>query len=132
MEQAKQKRSSRKVIEKPDSERSGLPSASSMDAMIRCLGRKSICEKMNLEPSKKSEYADRGEKIHAVLEGKLNIEEISNSDKWTVGKIMNEEGRIVDKYNFQGAEVIREKRLWELGENMQPIFSARLDCVYLK
>lgn len=109
-------------------ERLGLPSASSMDGDIRCLGRRALMKRMPKDAGNK--WADRGTKIHLALEGEIPFEELSNSDKWTTRILMDEEARLVDEAVMQGAEIISEKRLWALNENLQPIYSGQFDRLH--
>lgn len=120
-----------KVIDVKD-EREGLVSSSSLDSDIRCLGKRSLESKIPVSEKKSTKWSETGDKVHQVLEGKLAIEDVSNSDKYTVGRIMNEEARIFDKAKMQGSKVFREKRLWATDQNMAARYSGRLDTIYLK
>jgi len=113
-----------------DDERQGLPSASHMDADIRCLGRRTLCR--SVPPERTSPAAARGHKIHAVLEGAAKMEELCDSDKRTAQRCMDEEQRIVKAYGFEGASVYREVRLWASNDELDLIYSAKLDTLYVK
>ena len=113
-------------------ERKGLPSASSLDAEMRCLGRRNLNRKHEAQIEvKKSKDGESGTKIHKVLEGALDIEELTASEKWTVAIIMNQEAEMVEKYGFEGSEVISEKRMWYVNDEFQQLFSGRVDRVHL-
>jgi len=100
-----------------------------MDAEFRCLGRRALCAKVAAKNGDK--WSNRGTKTHAFLEGKLKLEDLPPSDQDTALRIRSEESRIVEKYGFTGAERISEKRLWVLDDNMQKLYSAKPDCVYV-
>lgn len=114
-------------------ERGFYPSASSMDSELRCLGKRALMAKHHnpTTEKKESEDAKKGTRIHKVLEGTLSIEELSDSDKWTVGIIMNQEAEALSKYEFEGAAVVREKRIWYVDDLMNPRFSGKLDAYYI-
>jgi CRISPR/Cas system-associated exonuclease Cas4 (RecB family) len=111
-------------------ERLGLPSASRMDADMRCLGRQNICKKC--PPEKSSKAAVRGQDIHFVLDGTKKLDTLSKSDQITAQRIMHEEARLVEKYHFEGAKVLVEERLWMVGDDMKPNWSGRVDRAHIK
>lgn len=122
----------------PHDEREGLPSASGLDAEIRCPGRRNLCAGEKQPDSKAS---IRGTKIHEVLSGQIPIGQIPESDHWTISRIMFEEGRLVDGelipgFDLHGAECIRETaekgRLWLCDDSLKPVFSAKPDAIYVK
>lgn len=110
-----------------EDERKGLPSASSIDADIRCLGRRALVRHL---PNEATKWTTRGDKIHSVLEGEMEMEELADSDKYTASAIMNEEARLVDEHHFQGAEIFSEQRLWAMGPDMEPIYSGKMDRLH--
>jgi len=117
-------------------ERDAKPSASAFDSDFRCLGRRALIEAMKVGGryvDKQSPAAARGQRIHTVLEGKETIDSLTaESDKITAAICMNEEAKLVEKYGFEGARVVREQRLWMTDDNMEPAWSTRLDVVHVK
>lgn len=128
-------------IQRADSEggeREGLPSASGLDAEIRCPGRRNL---VGNEKQSESKAAQRGTKIHEVLAGSVPLGSIPESDHWTIQRIMFEECRLVDGelipgFELHGADCLRESeekgRLWLSNDNLDRVFSAKPDCIYVK
>lgn len=110
-------------------ERLNLPSASSMDGDIRCLGKRALCDKI---PKEGNASTERGNRIHEVLEGKNNLESLAESDRITASLIMYDEGNIVEKEGFEACQVIREERIFMNDDKMNPIYSSKMDCLYIK
>lgn len=111
-------------------ERRGLPSASSMDANIHCSGRLAMVNRYG--STTPSEDTERGERIHSVLEKKLDVETLSDSEKMLYADIVNEENALVEKLGMQDAQVLREKRFFATDEELSPVYSGRLDVIYIK
>lgn len=113
-------------------ERLGLPSASSLDGDMRCLGRQNLITKHRGEiEEEENDDAKKGTKIHQVLEGELDIELLTDSEKWTVAILMNQEAEMVDKFNMEGATILKEKRMWFVNDKLNPVFSGKVDKVHL-
>jgi hypothetical protein len=115
-----------------EDERLGLPSASSAEAEILCLGRRNLCAKYGIDKVE-SQSAKRGTKIHAVLEGEEGYDSLNSSDKKTHDLICLYEGALVEKYSCEGAPVSSELRLWvkdEMEDNQ--LYSAKLDRIYVR
>lgn len=94
-------------------ERMGVPSSSSMNRIMHCVGSFQLERQL---PDVRSNYvkrtARRGERIHDVAAGKIPIDTLSFSDRVCTERFMFEEARLVEKFNFEGSEQIREHRLY--------------------
>ena len=108
----------------PPDERRGLPSASGLDRIMRCPG--SVALVAQVVGDRGSQWTERGTKIHAVLEGKINLDDLNPSDKVTASRIMDVEAQMVDNCAMEGAEVISERRLWAFGD----AWSGKLDRLH--
>lgn len=109
-------------------ERLGLPSASSMDRLMLCAGA------FNMErqfPRCETPSGRRGTKIHAALEGKLPVESLNKSDRISYERHAYNEAYLVEKHGMEGAEVYKEERLWVTDDNLEPLYSAKPDRVYI-
>lgn len=114
-----------------EDERLGLPSASSAEAEISCLGRRNLCAKRGVEKVE-SQSAKRGTKIHSALEGVEQYDGLNASDKKTYDLICLYEGALVEKYSCEGADVASERRLWVIDDDGQNLYSAKLDRIYVR
>lgn len=107
----------------------GKPSASRFDSDFRCLGKRAL--EMQLPPEPDNVNTRRGSKIHKALE-LSDLSGLSRSDRITAERCMYAEGELVHKYGFEGAKVTFEERIFDVDENLQPIWSAGLDTLYLQ
>jgi hypothetical protein len=75
--------------------------------------------------------ADRGVRIHSVMEGTRTIASLNKSDRICAERIMFEEARLIDELNFEGAVQIKEERFWAFGEGFEKLVSAKPDVVHV-
>jgi hypothetical protein len=114
----------------PD-EREGLPSASSLDADMRCLGRRNLIRDLGIERSPAGEAADKGTRIHEALENG-NYDKLSDSEKITASIIEYQEGQLVDSNNFEGSKIIKEERYWLTDlKQFKGVFSGKPDRIHV-
>jgi hypothetical protein len=110
-------------------ERDGKPSASGMPRIIPCAGSFQL-EKRLTDPSCRK-AARRGDRIHDVMAGKAAFANLSHSDKICAERMMYEEGRLVEKLEFEGAKQIREQRFKIIGFGMETVVSGKPDVVHI-
>jgi hypothetical protein len=111
-----------------DAEVEGKPSASGFDADFRCLGKRHLEKQLPREPD--TAIQKRGSGIHKALETS-DLSELSASDQITASRCMFAEAELVHEFDFEGADTLWEKRWWDVGEDLEPLWSARLDVVHL-
>lgn len=111
-------------------ERQGRPSASRMDRVMRCPG--SWHAELGIERDAPSAAAVSGTKIHAVLEGSLPVSELSAEENITSDRIMAVEAELAEEYNLEDAIIHREVRLTRTNKEMQWLWSAKPDAIYVK
>lgn len=116
--------------------RKGVASASGMARVIACnasfLREQAL---YGIVPDSKNaiKAAARGNVIHEALH-KSEIEKLSYSDRICAERIMFMEAEMVEKYEFEGARIVKEERYWYTeGELFEPeyIFSGQPDTVHL-
>lgn len=106
-------------------EKRGNFSASMMPRLMRCPGSYRLTKGL---PNKKTKESVSGDKIHLFLAHEFSYDDLSKSEQKTADIILYQEGQLVDKYSFESAEQIREKRLWTPDGEV----SGRLDANYLQ
>lgn len=111
-------------------ERLGLPSASSADIFMRCRGAFNLIKKLGIVKKESKAMAD-GTKIHLALETH-NYEGLTKSQAITADRIAEKEAKVFEKYSLDGANIIREQRMWIEHPFAGKLFSAKPDVVYLK
>jgi hypothetical protein len=104
-----------------------LPSASGFDSEFRCPGKRALI--LRLPREEDSASALQGKRIHAALE-KSDLDGLSKSESRTTSRIMYGEAEMVHEYSFEGAEVEFEHRIWDHDEELNPIWSARIDTYH--
>jgi hypothetical protein len=107
-----------------DIESEGLPSASAFDAEFRCPGKRALCAKLPKEDDNAATL--RGQRIHAALE-KGDFSDLSDSDARLASRIAYGESELVHEYNFEGAQIEFEERIWDFDEHFNHTWSARVD-----
>lgn len=116
-------------MQSPCDIRHGLPSASGIDRIMRCPGS---WEAEKAFEQEESSHSRAGTDIHAVLEGKKPISELTESGKVTAERIMNLEGELVERYSLQAAEVHRERRLFRINGDFERLWSGQSDVIFVK
>jgi hypothetical protein len=112
----------------------GLPSASQFDADFRCPGKWAMEAAMEaIQPDDQDTWdTARGMRIHKALE-KSELSELSGSEEVTASICMDIDAQLIDQYDFHdAAEIIREKRMWDVDDNFNKLWSAQLDFLVLK
>lgn len=109
-------------------ERGGLPSASAAPRWVPCTASFQL-ERTFKARDKTTQSKNRGTKIHKSLEVS-QLRNLNHSDAICAERIMYHEGRLVDKYNMEGAAIIREQRYWVMADE-EKVFSARIDSIHL-
>ena len=104
-------------------EREGKPSASGAPRWVPCTASFKFEAAM---PDENKACLRRGLKIHYAME-RSDLSFLSYSDAICAERLMYHEGRLVDKYGLEGAEVIKEKRFWHSDRS----FSARIDSIHM-
>jgi hypothetical protein len=112
-----------------DQEAEFLPSASGFDAEFRCLGRRALTERLPKEEDTVIQV--RGSKIHKALE-ESSLEELADSDARTASRCMYAEAKIVQEFDFEGAEVLFEARYWDYDDDFKHTWSCRIDTLHIK
>jgi CRISPR/Cas system-associated exonuclease Cas4 (RecB family) len=115
-------------VDKHITETEGKPSASRFDAIFRCLGRWALERQLPPEPDNKA--TKRGTTIHEALE-KSDLSQLNKSDEITASRCMYAEAELIHKHGFEGAEVHWEERIWDIDDNFQPAWSAKMDAIHL-
>lgn len=104
-------------------EREGKPSASSAPRWVPCTASHLFEYSQPAEGDKAC--TRRGHNIHKALETS-SFDHLSHSDRICADRIAYHEGSLVDRYNLEGADIIREERLWSGGRT----FSGRIDVIH--
>jgi|SRR5580765_95958 Protein of unknown function (DUF2800) len=112
-----------------DKEAEFLPSASGFDSEFRCLGRRALTNKLPKEEDTAIQV--RGTKIHKALEDS-DLEDLADSDARTASRCMYAEAKLVNEFDFEGAEVSWEARYWDFDDDFKHTWSARIDTLHLK
>jgi hypothetical protein len=113
-------------------ERLGLPSASGFERIHGEEGcPASFLLEQHLHEEGDQQAAKRGERIHAVLEGRYPMASLSYSDKICAERIAFEEGRLVEELGFEGATQIKEQRFWVKDSKGKKLFSGKPDVVHV-
>ena len=105
-------------------EREGLPSASGFDAEFRCPGKRALCARFPSQPENVN--TNRGRKIHDALK-RGDFSGLSKSDARTAQRIAYGESEIVHEYEFEGAQVRFEDRVWDFDDDLNSLWSGRVD-----
>jgi CRISPR/Cas system-associated exonuclease Cas4 (RecB family) len=116
-------------VNEHDVEAEGLPSASGFDAEFRCLGKRALCSQ--LPKQEDSVVAARGTKIHKALEFS-DLSDLAASDDKTASRIMYGEAKLVHEFDFEGAEVQFEHRLWDVDDDLNHTWSAKIDALHFQ
>lgn len=116
------------IVADPTDEREGLPSASAAPRWVPCTASFQL-ERAYKHRDRPTPSKNRGTKIHKSLEVS-QIANLNHSDAICAERIMYHEGRLVDKHNLEGADVIREQRYWVMVDGKRA-FSARIDSIHL-
>ena len=98
------------------------PSGSSLGYLADCMGRFQAEQSF---PSKSTDDADLGTRIHLHLSEETPEEELPDDCEFAVIKARQQTEMLREQFDIQG-EVFREKRLW-LEENGEPKFSGEID-----
>ena len=102
------------ALENLDSDRRGLPSASSWNRYERCAGSWALeqeAKRLGQEAHKSSAAAARGTQIHAYLAGEKV--ELSEADQKTADFLKERAEEQVHRiFGDQPVNVLKEKRLW--------------------
>ena len=107
-----------------EDEREGLPSASGFDSEFRCPGKRALCARLPKEED--TTAADRGKRIHDALQ-KGDFSDLADSEQRTASRIAYGESEIVHEYGFEGAEITFEERIWDLDDELNKLWSGRVD-----
>jgi hypothetical protein len=110
-----------------DVEAEFLPSASGFDAEFRCLGRRALAGRLPREED--SAVAARGTRIHAALK-ESDLSDLAESDQRTASRIMYGEAKLVHEFDFEGAIVEFEQRFWDVDDDLNHTWSARVDSLH--
>jgi hypothetical protein len=110
-----------------DIEAEGLPSASGFDSEFRCLGKRALCSQLPKEED--TVIQARGHRIHKSLE-ESDLSDLPLSEERTASRIMYGEAKLVHEYDFEGAEVEFEQRVWDIDDDWNHTWSARIDSVH--
>lgn len=107
-----------------DIEAEGLPSASGFDAEFRCLGKRALCARL---PKSASTYAaESGHRIHLAMQS-FDLEGLTLTEQRTASRIMYGESELVHEYGFEGAHITFEERVWDVDDELNHLWSARVD-----
>lgn len=109
---------------KHDIESEGKPSASQFDAEFRCPGKRALCASLPAEED--TTAAARGVRIHSAMET-WDLEALAKTERRTAQRMMYAEAEIIHEYNFEGAETTFEERIWDFDEELNKIWSAKID-----
>jgi hypothetical protein len=112
-----------------DKEAEFLPSASGFDSEFRCLGRRALTKQ--LPRYEDDAQQKRGKKIHDALK-ESDLEQLSDTDAKTASRSMYAEAKLVNEFDFEGAEIAYEERIWDIDDEFQHTWSARVDTTHLK
>jgi hypothetical protein len=112
-----------------DKEAEFLPSASGFDAEFRCLGRRALCKRVPKEENTNIQV--RGQRIHDALK-ESDLEALSDTDAKTASRCMYAEGKLVNEFDFEGAETVFEARFWDVDADLKHTWSARIDTLMNK
>ena len=107
-----------------DIETEGKPSASGFDAEFRCLGRRELTEQ--LPKIENTAIQERGQRIHQAL-ADFTFQDLNKSEARTASRIGYLEAEIVHEYSFEGAEVNFEQRFWDVDDELNKLWSGRVD-----
>ncbi len=107
----------------------GLPSASGFDANFRCLGKRALCKQLPKEED--TALTNRGRRIHKALET-TDLSPLSMSEQITVSRCMYAEAELVHDYSFEQAETIWERRLWDVDDDFQRLWSGQVDTLFIQ
>jgi hypothetical protein len=108
-------------------ETKGLPSGSGFDSCFRCLGKWELEKRFRKDESDASSDAKKGQKIHKALEHS-DLGRLSGSESVTADICMDTEAKMIDKYDFADAsDVYWEQRLWDVDDDLNPLWSVQLD-----
>jgi len=107
-----------------DIEAEFLPSASGFDSEFRCLGKRALCARLPKEED--SAIQARGHRIHEALK-ESDLSGLPESEERTASRIMYGEAKLVHDYDFEGAHVTFEERIWDTDEDFNHLWSARID-----
>lgn len=110
-----------------DIEAEHLPSASGFDSEFRCLGKRALCARLPKEED--TVIQARGHRIHKSLE-ESDLSDLPLSEERTASRIMYGEAKLVHEYDFEGAEVTFEQRIWDVDDDFNHTWSARIDSVH--
>lgn len=110
-----------------DDERRGLPSASGLERLALCPGSLKLEQQC---PEIESDAAAEGTLLHAVLAGERSASDLTDDQMWVVDRCREMEALVVEQLGFDGAEEMRERRLWD--DDTEPTFSGKPDAIYLK
>lgn len=107
-----------------DLEAEGLPSSSGFDSEFRCPGKLMLTKRVPREDD--TSYTIKGTRIHeAMAEG--DFSKLNKSEGDTASRIAYGEAQIVQEYNFEGAAVEFEQRVWDVDDDFNHTWSARVD-----
>lgn len=107
-----------------DIETEGLPSASGFDSEFRCHGKRALCAKLPKEED--TAHARRGQRIHGALQ-KGDFSELADAEQRTASRIAYGESEIVHEFGFEGARTTFEERVWDVADDLTPLWSGRVD-----
>jgi hypothetical protein len=107
-----------------EDEREGLPSASGFDAEFRCPGKRALCKQLPKEED--TAVAERGRRIHDALAAG-DFSPLTDSEERTASRIAYAESEIVHEYGFEGALIEFEQRVWDVDDELNHTWSARID-----
>lgn len=110
-------------------ERQGLPSASSMARTLACPAW--VSRSVGLETPEKQWTRD-GTKMHAVLAGEEDDEDLSDELDLAVGICRNKAEMLLASIGFEEYETITETRLWITDDSGNRIGSAKPDKVFIE
>lgn len=115
-----------------EDERYGLPSASSMPRIHGkdgCLG--SFHLEAHLVDIGNRKPANYGEKVHAVMEGRLKMDGLTHSGKICAERMAYQEGELVEELGFEGSTQFKEQRFWTKDQSGKKLFSGKPDVVHI-
>jgi hypothetical protein len=110
-----------------DEEAEFLPSASGFDSEFRCPGKRALEAQVMREED--TAVAARGTRIHKALE-ESDFTELGDSDDRTAQRVIYAEGKLVHDFDFEGADVSFEQRFWDVDDDLNHTWSARIDALH--
>lgn len=121
---ATKKKKRRPGLTQHDIDTEGLPSASGFDSEFRCPGKRALCAPLPKDDDTAATL--RGQRIHKAMET-WDLELLSETERRLAQRIMYGESELVHEYNFEGAEITFEERVWDFKDDLTHTWSGQVD-----